>query len=153
MNICTGPASGNLSPLREQKASTVVALGIGYGSTKKAPSSLSVVSVLALIQKDEGLIPFGLPCSVGIVNISPEGGKNPLDETVKPLADDSALELPMYMGKLFARAVNVKAITRLIESVDTWTAEPPEETLVEVKRKRIYVSSIQRTLAGVRIRR
>ena len=87
------------------------------------------------------------------MNISPEGGKNPLDETVKPLADDNVLELPMNMGKLFARDVNVKAITRLMESVDTWTAEPPEETLVDVKMKRIYVSSIQRTDAGVRIRR
>ena len=153
MNTCTGPANGNLSPLREQKASTVVALGIGYGSTNITPSSLSVVSALALTQNVEGRKPFCCPCSEGTVNSSPEGGKNPLDETVKPLADDNVLELPMNMGKLFARDVNVKAITRLIESVETWTAEPPEETLVDVKMKRIYVSSIQRTDAGVRIRR
>src|SRR3990170_444923 len=106
MNTCTGPASGNLSPLREQKASTVVALGIGYGSTNITPSSLSVVSALALTQNVEGRKPFCCPCSEGTVNSSPEGGKNPLEETV-----------------------------------------------VDVKMKRIYVSSIQRTDAGVRIRR
>jgi len=119
MNTCTGPANGNLSPLREQKDSTAVALGIGYGSTNITPSSLSVVSALALTQNVEGRKPFCCPCSEGTVNSSPEGGKNPLDETVKPLADDSVLELPMNMGKLFARDVNVKAITRLIESVET----------------------------------
>ena len=136
MNTCTGPASGNFSPLSEQDSSGSRVFAI-YGSTKKAPSSLSVVSELAFTQKSEGGLPLMRPCSTGIVNISPEGGKKPLDETVKPLADDTALELPMYMGKLLNRDVNVKAITLLIESVDTWTAEPPEEILVEVKRNLI----------------
>ena|SRR3990167_3785196 len=80
MNTCTGPASGNLSPLREQKDSTAVALGIGYGSIKKAPSSLSVDDALAFIHKLDGANPFGFPCSDGTANMLPSGGNVPVDE-------------------------------------------------------------------------
>jgi len=57
------------------------------------------------------------------------------------------------LAPLPTRARKVNASTRPIESDEIRTADPPEETLVVVKMKRIYVSSIQRTEAGVRILR
>src|SRR3990167_3763007 len=142
MNICTGPVNGNLSPSREQKDSTAVALGIGYGSTKKAPSSLSVLDALAFIHKVDGRKPFCCPCSEGTVNMLPSGGNSPVDEIEYPLpADDTALELPMNTLAPFpTRARKVNAMIRPIESPEIWTAEPPEEALVVVKRNLTLVA-------------
>ena len=113
-----------------------------------------MLDALAFIHKVDGRNPFCCPCSEGTVNMLPSGGNSPVDEIEYPLPADDTLELPMNTLAPFpTRARNVNAMIRPMESLEIWTAEPPEETLVVVKIKRIYVSSIQRTEAGVRILR